>query len=805
MKTVVDLNAGIGGRVTAFLQQGMEIKAVYENDSEKMKFLTNIVGKEKVNLGYIGDTDFYTIPDADIYAFNYIMQSFSKAGNRNIENVINPNSVFHEIIHIKRPKCIFIEATSSAVLRKTQMFENYLIKFQEMGYSFSYQFYDENSFSSFPLNGKRAYIVGIRDCQGEMFKFPVPNKIVEPEILLEGDEEIEDWYRTSLKFDVSQMEYSKWYIKVMNKIKETDKVSLGAFTEQFLVDSIGPRRFTHNELARFKGLTSENYNDCSNKRRMYYIIASSSNVFTVNAIASCLRMYFEDIMKKESDAQTVEIVSNKGKKQAEAGKVIFPKIQLKKIYIEKLKNLEKMEIIFDKRLTAIMGVNGAGKSTILHALACTYSKYSKGEDYKFSYFFTPNPDALWNNSSLTVTNFDENVGRILTKNYKKNERRWADYSSRPTRDIYYFGIDSCIPEIEKEKKTSFINYVSNNDTRKHAKEVLANAAYVLQKNYTQLLSNSSSSKTYIGVHTENGLKYSSLSMGAGEQRVIKLLQTAYDAHQYSLILIDEIDLLLHVDALKKLIEVLAGIAEKKKIQFVFTTHSLAMQDLLEFVDIKYIEHDGEKILIYDTIKPDLLFELSGERKKDYQIYVEDKLAEAIVKKLLKELQMQKYVSVIRYGSITNSFIIAAQKVIVGENTDNILIVTDGDDFVTNEEKYEQMKKKWSGTEKGKEEDWNKAISLITQFNLPKNTPPEKYVHSLLTELSIDSEIVGIAKRMTAVNGDSHKWIGDIVEQIGDEKETLTEIMDLISHHQDWDKYTENVKTWLQAKKELVTL
>lgn len=142
---------------------------------------------------------------------------------------------------------------------------------------------------------------------------------------------------------------------------------------------------------------------------------------------------------------------------------------------------------------------------------------------------------------------------------------------------------------------------------------------------------------------------------------------------------------------------------------------------------------------------------------------------------------------------------------MGENTDNILIVTDGDDFVTNEEKYEQMKKKWSGTEKGKEEDWNKAISLITQFNLPKNTPPEKYVHSLLKELSIDSEIVGIAKRMTAVNGDSHKWIGDIVEQIGDEKETLTEIMDLISHHQDWDKYTENVKTWLQAKKELVTL
>ena len=49
-------------------------------------------------------------------------------------------------------------------------------------------------------------------------------------------------------------------------------------------------------------------------------------------------------------------------------------------------------------------------------------------------------------------------------------------------------------------------------------------------------------------------------MGAGEQRVIKILQTAYSAYQYSLILIDEIDLLLHVDAFRKLIQTLSYIA-----------------------------------------------------------------------------------------------------------------------------------------------------------------------------------------------------------------------------------------------------
>ena len=43
-------------------------------------------------------------------------------------------------------------------------------------------------------------------------------------------------------------------------------------------------------------------------------------------------------------------------------------------------------------LNAIIGKNGAGKSTILHALACINNRYEKGEEYKFNYFFTPTTD-----------------------------------------------------------------------------------------------------------------------------------------------------------------------------------------------------------------------------------------------------------------------------------------------------------------------------------------------------------------------------------------------------------------------------
>ena len=44
---------------------------------------------------------------------------------------------------------------------------------------------------------------------------------------------------------------------------------------------------------------------------------------------------------------------------------------LDKVFFNRLKGLHNVEISFgEKPVTAIFGVNGCGKSTILHALAC---------------------------------------------------------------------------------------------------------------------------------------------------------------------------------------------------------------------------------------------------------------------------------------------------------------------------------------------------------------------------------------------------------------------------------------------------
>lgn len=63
----------------------------------------------------------------------------------------------------------------------------------------------------------------------------------------------------------------------------------------------------------------------------------------------------------------------------------IPQQRLMNIHVDNLKGLKNLDIDFDKNLTAIMGVNGVGKSTIIHALACIYRPYHSEEDYKFSF------------------------------------------------------------------------------------------------------------------------------------------------------------------------------------------------------------------------------------------------------------------------------------------------------------------------------------------------------------------------------------------------------------------------------------
>ena len=269
---------------------------------------------------------------------------------------------------------------------------------------------------------------------------------------------------------------------------------------------------------------------------------------------------------------------------------------LNSIKINKLKCINGLnEIIFKPHaLTAILGPNGSGKSTILHAIASIYmpEKGFPGEDHRLMHFFPRSPHAEWNGSDFIVNLTYRKDGVMIEnelKNYGKADirgSRWIQiYARRPLREVYYLGIDKCVPIIESEKKNN-IQYETSSVSNDLITNILHYASYILNKPYTSFNQHQQpNGKILIGVESE-GLAYSSLSMSAGEQKIFLILETILKADKNALILIDELDLLLHDEALKKLIDVISTHAEDKNKQIIFTTHREMVTTLLDKINYK---------------------------------------------------------------------------------------------------------------------------------------------------------------------------------------------------------------------------
>ncbi len=335
--------------------------------------------------------------------------------------------------------------------------------------------------------------------------------------------------------------------------------------------------------------------------------------------------------------------------------------RLHKLEITKLKNVKDLCISFEsKNITGILGPNGYGKSTILHALACCFQPPNEEqEDYKFSNFFLPSPDALWEGSELKIIHTYRQASQLhenVEQSYGKSSDRWKPiYKRRPTRNIYYFGVDSCVPLIEAEKRNVKINYSTSNVSEDIITTILEKASYCLNRQYDAYnIHDPGKGRKFIGVEA-NGIRYSALSMSAGEQKIFLLLEKIFRATKYSLILIDELDLLLHDSAMKNLIKVVSERAQSHNLQVVFTTHRESILELSNLINVRHVFGTSEKTLCFNETKPDAINRLTGSQPRLIEVFVEDDLAVAIIKKVAGQLGISRHVSVQRFGAAMNCF------------------------------------------------------------------------------------------------------------------------------------------------------
>lgn len=197
--------------------------------------------------------------------------------------------------------------------------------------------------------------------------------------------------------------------------------------------------------------------------------------------------------------------------------------------------------------------------------------------------------------------------------------------------------------------------------------------------------------------------------------------------------------------------------------------------------------------------------MSQKSEHRLNIYVEDDLASAVVSKVLSEMKLLRHSRIQNIGSIQNAFVVSAASIIEGRKVDDMLVITDGDLYRTDADRKSQIKKVLSGSEKDHDEKIEKALSMMTELSLPDNTPPEKHIFDMLISMDSESEILECARFVNNVNN-SHDWLNKIIEQMNQNREiVLRDIIELVSEHPDWCKYTQKVRDKIHEKASLLKL
>jgi ABC-type transport system involved in cytochrome c biogenesis ATPase subunit len=490
-----------------------------------------------------------------------------------------------------------------------------------------------------------------------------------------------------------------------------------------------------------------------------------------------------------------------------------------KIAIERLKGIRSLdEVSFeDNPITGIFGPNGNGKSTVLHALAAAYRAPAHASSRNYREFFPKLDHDVWNGTRFTVTHSGTLSGSGTFTNaeehYSKGTitTRWKPLEvRRPIREVVFLGVNSCLPALEQYASHDLSLAVYSQLTDRLDQRALDALGRILNSNYDSASSISLPSKpsrSYLSFDrsTDLGCKCSSVVMGAGEQRLFAMLRLIEHTRNHALILIDELDLLLHGDALQKLIAHLHDHCTDKDKQIVFTSHREELLGLTDWINVRHL-HRGPAghQCFYDT-DPDSLHRLTGQRERPLEVFVEDGLAEAIVSRLSTELGASRHVRVIRYGSATNCFTVLAGLLLKGENCQNSLFVLDGDVHLEPDDRQTRIDKSCSGNDQRAEEIRIEMPSRIVDLQLPAGVKPEPYIHSMILGLDPQNlnvgerEIQDVAKQI--VNPpNTHHFVDKVVNDLGESREAqLKGIVALASKSPDWPNYVQPIRNWLLAR------
>lgn len=505
--------------------------------------------------------------------------------------------------------------------------------------------------------------------------------------------------------------------------------------------------------------------------------------------------------------------------------------RLNKLFIKNLKGIKDFTLRFekDKFVTGIVGINGSGKSTLIHALACAFKPIGKetSKDFnRLSHFFTPNKDTSWEGSEFEIEfEFEELTIKpnaqptrqlikhteVYSKKVGKVVSRWLPiYARRHERESAYIGLHDLATLNEDKNAGRYKEYETTDLAHQASDKIKEDLVYILGRNYSRLTTCVVKQKdkfhTLFGLSL-NGIEYSEHSMGAGEKRLLTILSALHNPklEKGGLLLIDEIDVLLHGMAFKRLVERIIKRANENKIEVIFSTHRETIIDFKNDLLIYGVLNTGNGVIPMPHTHPQIMQQLTGVRSVPINIYVEDELATSIIETLLYQKHATHFVDITKFGSWSNSFAILSGKILMNSNISETLCVLDGDVCRTVEERSSECQRHLNGNDKVQVRQ--DMLNHIVEFKLQNFVPtgstgsPEYNLKLIFESIkSDDTRIRDLQRYSKEIQGleDWHFYFDILAENSGI-RTAKDKVLEAVSETEEWNEYVFEISGWLDKK------
>lgn len=305
---------------------------------------------------------------------------------------------------------------------------------------------------------------------------------------------------------------------------------------------------------------------------------------------------------------------------------------LLKASIGRIRGFAAEDITFDFPVTALIGPNGGGKSSVLGVAGCAYKPIKPGM------FF---PKSTVGDESMTGWRVEYdlidktlNPRQLVKRTSNFRQAKWAR-GDVADRDVLFFGIERTVPAGEKTrfKKLMRSTYVHRPPLEPLDDAVVEQVEHILGRSVAdyRITRFGSDDKFLVGRLGPN--QFSEFHFGAGESSIIRMVAKIEGAPENALILIEEIENGLHPVATRRMVEYLIDVAERKSIQTVFTTHSDYALSVLPNESI-WAAIDGR--LRQGKLSVEALRAVSGRVDKRLAVFVEDAFAKTWVDTILRE-------------------------------------------------------------------------------------------------------------------------------------------------------------------------